>query len=292
MKSRRTHGRVTRQKPPYTLHLISDATGTLARHMISAVMTQFPQLNVKQVYHVFNNRKDEIEKTIRTFKRRDHLVFFALLDPEAKQAIHSACVERKIPHYDLTGSLVQFICDHTHTEPVNELTRLHQTDTGYFQRISAMEFTAQHDDSRGLNTLEQADIVIVGLSRVSKSPSSIYLGAMGFKVANVSITRETGFPPELEKVRKKTVAFTLQPRLLHQIRHKRLRSYREFAAEHNLSELSYYNLRSVIEEVVFAETEFRRRGYPILDITNMTVEEIAANVLRTLGTNRRDLCYN
>jgi [pyruvate, water dikinase]-phosphate phosphotransferase / [pyruvate, water dikinase] kinase len=292
MKSRPSHKSAARRKPPYTLHLISDATGTLARHMISAVLTQFPQLNVKQVYHVFNNRKDEIEKTIGTFKNRNHLVFFALLDPESKQAIHNACVERKIPHYDLTGSLVQFICDHTQTKPVNELTRLHQTDTGYFQRISAMEFTAQHDDSRGLNTLGQADVVIVGLSRVSKSPSSIYLGAMGFKVANVSITRETGFPPELDVVKKKIIAFTLQPRLLHQIRHKRVKSYQEFATEHNLTDLSYCNLRAVVEEVVFAETEFRRRSYPILDITNMTVEEVAANVLRILGTNRADLAYN
>ncbi len=292
MRNRNRTTRSPRRKPPFTLHLVSDATGTLARHMISAVLTQFPQLKVKQVYHVFNNRKDEIEKTINTFRSRNHIVFFALLDPEAKQAIHTACVERKIPHYDLTGSLVQFICDHTHTKPVNELTRLHQTDTGYFQRISAMEFTAQHDDSRGLNTLGQADIVIVGLSRVSKSPSSIYLGAMGFKVANVSITRETGFPPELDKVRKKTIAFTLQPRLLHQIRHKRVKSYQEFATEHNLTDLSYCNLRSVVEEVVFAETEFRRRGYPILDITNMTVEETAANVLCVLGTNRKDLSYH
>jgi [pyruvate, water dikinase]-phosphate phosphotransferase / [pyruvate, water dikinase] kinase len=292
MKSRRSGAGKPRRETPYTLHLISDATGTLARHMISAVLTQFPQLNVKQIYHVFNSRKDEIERTIAAFRHRNHLVFFALLDPEAKQTIHKACVERKIPHYDLTGSLVQFISDHTGTQPVNQLSRLHQTDSGYFHRIAAMEFTAQHDDGRGLATLGQADLVIVGLSRVSKSPSSIYMGSLGFKVANVSITRETGFPPELDAVKKKIIAFTLQPRRLHEIRHKRLRSYQKFAAEHNLADLSYYNLRSVVEEVVFAETEYRKRGYPVLDITSMTVEEIAANVLRILGTNRRDLSYH
>lgn len=279
------------KKPLYTLHIISDATGTLARHVINAVLTQFPDLNVKQIYHVFQNRKDEVEKTIRTFKRRNHLVFFALLDPECKQLIHDACVQRKIPHYDLTGSIVQFISDHTRTSPVNELARLHQTDTGYFQRIAAMEFTAQHDDSRGLHTLDQAELVIVGLSRVSKSPSSIYLGSLGFKVANVSITPQTGFPAELNKVKKKTIAFTLQPKRLHDIRRARFKDYRQHA-EGQMEDLAYYNLRAVVEEVVWAEREYRRRGYPLLDITNMTVEEVAANVLRVLGTRRKDLAYH
>ncbi len=278
--------------PIYTLHLISDATGSLANHTINAVLTQFPGLKVKQIYHVFQDRRDEIEKTIRSFGRRNHLVFFALLDPESKAAIHVACVEKKIPHFDLTGSLVQFISDHTGVLPVNQLARLHQTDSGYFHRISAMEFTARHDDSRGLQTLEQADLVIVGLSRVSKSPASIYLGSLGYKVANVSITRETGFPDELKKVRKKIIAFTVQPKRLHEIRHKRFEDYEKYAAEKHLADLPYYDLRSVVEEVVFAEREYRKRGYPVLDITRMTIEEIAANVLRLLGTKRKDLRYH
>lgn len=282
----------TARAPVYTLHIISDATGTLARHMINAVLTQFPQLNVKEIFHIFKNRKDEIEKTIQTFKRRNHLVFFALLDPECKQAIHDACSAMKVPHYDLTGSLVQFISDHTGVLPVNELSRLHQTDSGYFQRIAAMEYTARHDDSRGLDTLDQADVVIVGLSRVSKSPSSIYLGSLGYKVANVSITPQTGFPEELDKVKKKAIAFTLQPKRLHEIRHARLKDYRKFAMHSEMEEMPYDNLRTVIEEVVWAEREFRKRGYPILEITNLTVEEVAANVLRVLGTKRKDVRYH
>lgn len=282
----------TAPKPVYTIHIVSDATGTLARTVINAVLTQFPDLQVKQVYHVFQNRKDEVEKTIGTFKSRNHLVFFALLDPECKQVIHNACVERRIPHYDLTGSIVQFISDHTHTQPVNELSRLHQTDAGYFQRIAAMDFTAQHDDGRGLQTLQNADLVIVGLSRVSKSPSSIYLGSLGYKVANVSITPQTGFPAELDKVKKKIVAFTLQPKRLQEIREKRLQNYRAQATAHTMDDVAYDNLRAIVEEVVYAEREYRKRGYPILDITNMTVEEIAANVLRLLGTKRKDLRYH
>ncbi|MCU0242884.1 MAG: kinase/pyrophosphorylase [Vicinamibacteria bacterium] len=278
--------------PTYTLHLISDATGTLARHVINAVLTQFPALKVRQVYHVFQNRKDEVEKTIRAFKRRHHLVFFALIDPECKQLIHETCVRMKIPHFDLTGSIVQFISDHTHTRPANELARLHQTDAGYFQRVSAMDYTARHDDSRGLETLHQADIVIVGPSRVSKSPSSIYLSSLGYKVANVSIAPEIPIPKELGRVRRKIVAFTIQPKLLQQIRQKRVKELADRAFLAQAEGWSYCDLPSVVREVVWAESEYRRRGYPILDVTDLTIEEIAATVLRLLGTQRKDLAYH
>jgi regulator of PEP synthase PpsR (kinase-PPPase family) len=115
---------------------------------------------------------------------------------------------------------------------------------------------------------------------------------MGYKVANVSISRETGFPKELNKVRKRTIAFTVQPKTLQSIRHKRLAEFEKAAARKKTPEIPYAGLRSVIEEVVYAETEYRRRGYPILDITGMTVEEIAANVLRLVGTKRKDLLYH
>jgi regulator of PEP synthase PpsR (kinase-PPPase family) len=281
-------------RPTYTIHLISDATGTLARHVVNAVLTQFPRLHVRQLFHVFQNRKDEVEKTIRTFKRRNHLVFFALLDPECRQLIHDACTRLRIPHLDLTESIVHFIADNTRTRPAYEVGRLHRTDTGYFQRVAAMDYTARHDDSRGLDTLAEADIVIVGVSRVSKSPSSMYLSSMGYKVANVSITPETGFPRELARVRAKTVAFTIQPRRLQEIRQKRLGAYERQAALMGLEgvmDSSYSDLRSVVREVAHAEAEYRRRGYPILDVTNLTVEEVAATVLRLLGTHRRDLAY-
>jgi [pyruvate, water dikinase]-phosphate phosphotransferase / [pyruvate, water dikinase] kinase len=284
-----------RKQPTYTIHLISDATGTLARHVVNAVLTQFPRLHVRQLFHVFQNRRDEVEKTIKTFKRRHHLVFFALLDPECRQLIHDTCTRMRIPHLDLTESIVHFIADNTRTRPAYEVGRLHQTDTGYFQRVAAMDFAARHDDSRGLDTLAEADIVIVGVSRVSKSPSSMYLSSMGYKVANVSVTPETGFPKELARVRAKTIAFTLQPKRLQEIRRKRFSAYERQAALKGLEDLmdsSYSDLRSVVREVAHAEAEYRRRGYPILDVTNLTVEEIAATVLRMLGPRRKDLAYH
>lgn len=279
-------------KHPYTLHIISDATGTLARSVISAVLTQFPDLQARQIYHVFTQGKEEVDKAIQSFGKRNNIVFYALLDPEAKQAINVACVTRKIPHHDLTGALVQFISDHTGVLPVNKIGRLHQADTEYIERLEAMKFTAQHDDSLHLDTLEHADIVIVGLSRLSKSPTSMYMGSLGYKVANVSIAPETGFPKQLDAVKKKIVAFTIQPKLLRDIRVKRLKGYHPPTRENGIHNLNYTDQRAVIREVMNAEQEYTRRGYPILDITGMTIEEITANVLRLLGTKRKNMAYH
>ena len=150
-----------------TLHIVSDATGTLARHLISTVLTQFPDLNLRQVYHTFVQNDDDIQGVVKQLRRTRNLVVFGLIKPEHKKQLCMACDRLRIPRFDLTGSLVQFIADHTFTAPVNELSRLHETDAGYFKRIEAMEFTAQHDDSRRIDTIDQADVVIIGLSRVS-----------------------------------------------------------------------------------------------------------------------------
>jgi len=275
----------------YTLHVVSDASGNLAGHLIHSVVTQFPDIHFKLKYHLFQNKPEALEETLSHIESGRHLVFHALLDPDLKLMTHRVCRERRVDDFDLTGSLVQFIADHTDTPPVNELSRLHATGHGYFRRIRAMEFTAQHDDNRRLDSLEEADIVIVGLSRVSKSPTSYFLGAKGYRVANVAISRETGFPEELEAVRDRTVAFTIRPKDLHDIRLRRFTGFQDEIEGRNLEELPYYHLRSIVSEVAWAEKEFRAREYPLIKITNHTVEELGSLVLTVLELDEEDIFF-
>ncbi len=269
-----------RRPKKFTLHIVSDGTGNLAAHMITAILSQFPNVKIDCVFHVFQHSLEKINETTRKFRPGNDIVLHALVDPQLKLAMETACVERDIPHFDLTGSLVQFISDHIGVAPVNELSRLHQVNAGYFQRIEAFEFTAQHDDGLGLQSIEHAEIVIVGVSRVSKSPTSMFLASRGYKVANVSITPTTGFPAELDKVQDRVVAFTVQPKRLHEIRAVRL-------AASNLHDTSYDSLREVVREVSQANAEYAARGYPVIDITQMTVEQTAATVLETLKIPRK-----
>jgi hypothetical protein len=120
----------------------------------------------------------------------------------------------------------------------------------------------------------------------------MYMGSLGYKVANVSIAPETGFPKELDAVKKRVVAFTIQPRLLRDIRAKRLKDYQPPSHKDGIHNLKYVDQRAVIREVMNAEREYAKRGYPILDITGMTIEEITANVLRLLGTKRKNMAYH
>jgi len=144
-----------------------------------------------------------------------------------------------------------------------------------------MEFTLEHDDSLGLSTLGETDVVIVGVSRVSKSPTALYLGSRGYKVANVSISPQAGFPKVLAKIsKKKIVAFTTQPKRLHEIRVERARRMGAAGTD-------YDDLDKIIEEVMAAEAEYRARGYPIIDVTNLTIEQTAAWILDALKLRDR-----
>lgn len=273
----------------WTLHVISDATGNLGSHMLHSVLTQFPQDRFRLEYHLFANQEAEIRKHLASMDADHHLVFHGVLLPEHKQLVHELCEARGVPNYDLTGGVVDFLSAQTGLKPANDPSKLHPVDQQYFARIRAMEFTAQHDDNRRLESIDQSDIVIVGLSRVSKSPTSTWLGSLGYKVANVAISQETGFPKELAGVQDRTVAFTTRPRDLWQIRRRRFEGFQEKISEQDLEQLPYYDLRSIVSEVSWAEKEYRARKYPIFDISGQTVEEVAARVITTLKPKGRDL---
>lgn len=275
----------------FELHILSDATGGLASHMTHSVLTQFPKEAFRMRYHLFVRSEEDVRKHIGGVKGKGHLLLHRLLRPEHKALLQSLCREKGIPEYDVTGGLTEFVAKHTGLKPFLDPDRLHRADEQYFRRIAAMEFTAQHDDNRRMDSLDEADIVIVGLSRVSKSPTSTWLGSMGYKVGNVAIARETGFPRELEAVRDRTVAFTTRPRELWNIRRRRFDGFKQKISEQEIEQLPYYDLRSIVSEVAWAEKEYRARSYPIIDISGQTVEEVAARVVTLLRPDPHDLLH-
>lgn len=273
------------------LHILSDATGGLASHMTHSVLTQFPKEAFRMKYHLFVRSEEDVRRHVGGLEGKTHLLLHRLLRPEHKALLRKLCAEKGIPEYDVTGGLTEFIAKNTGMEPFLDPARLHIPDEQYFRRIAAMEFTAQHDDNRRMDTLDEADIVIVGLSRVSKSPTSTWLGSMGYKVGNVAIAPETGFPKELDAVRDRTVAFTTRPRELWNIRRRRFDRFKEKISEQEIEQLPYYDLRSIVSEVSWAEKEYRARSYPIIDISGQTVEEVAARVVTLLKPDTHDILH-
>lgn len=263
----------------YTLHLIAAGAGELLSGLAVVAVSQFPDAALEVVTHPLQSDLSKLTATLESLSGKRPIVLHALADATAKRVVRNTCVVRRIPHLDVTGPLINFVSDCVGQLPQNDVSRLHQLDAAYQRRIEAMEFAMEHDDSLGLPSLQEAQIVIVGVSRVSKSPTTLYLGSRGFKVANVSISPATGFPAELTRLpKKKVVAFTTQPKRLQEIRAERARRMGAPGAD-------YEDLESVIHEVMAAESEYRRRGYRIIDVTNLTIEQTAAQVLEALKLN-------
>jgi hypothetical protein len=265
----------------YTVHLIAAAAGELLSGLAAVAASQFPGVEFQIMAHPLRDTIEKIEETLAALAGERPIVLHALADQAAKQLVRNTCVARRIPHFDATGPLFNFLSDCVGEVPQNDVSRLHRLDAAYRRRIEAMEFTLEHDDSLGLGTLRETDVVIVGVSRVSKSPTALYLGARGYKVANVSISPQTGFPKVLAKIsKKKIVAFTTQPKRLHEIRVERARRMGSPGTD-------YDDLDKIIAEVMAAETEYRARGYPIIDVTDLTIEQTAARILETLKLRPR-----
>lgn len=260
----------------YTVHVIAAGAGELLNGLASVAITQFPDIQFRVISHALQDTTEKLETTLNGLSGERPIVLHALADDAAKLSVRNACVVRHIPHFDATGQLVSFFSDCVGRLPRNDVSRLHQLDAGYQRRIEAMEFALEHDDSLGMHSLSEADIVIVGVSRVSKTPTTLYLGSRGYKAANVSISQETGIPPELARIsKKKIVGFTTQPKRLRQIRAERARSM-------GLEGTSYDDLRSIARELMAAEAEYRRRGFAIIDVTDLTIEQTVAQILETL----------
>lgn len=261
----------------YTVHLIAAASGELLGGLAAVAITQFPETQFKVVPHPLQNTSKKLQATLDQLSGERPIVLHALADEAAKLLVRNTCVVRQIPHFDATGQLVSFFSDCVGILPQNDVTRLHQLDSTYQRRIEAMEFTLEHDDSLGLRSLKEAEVVIVGLSRMCKTPTALYLGSRGYKAANVSISQESGIPPELFRIsKKKVVAFTSQPKRLQEIRAKR-------ASEMGVQGTPYDDLASIIREVMWAEDKYRRRGYAIIDVTDLTIEQTFARILEVLN---------
>lgn len=261
---------------PFVIHLISGSTGDLLLRMASVATTQFSNVKFKIEPHPLADTHEKIEQILNSIDDPKPIVIHGLADTTAKQFVRSYCVRHRIWHFDATGPLFDFLADCVGHLPDNDLSTLHRVDAAYQRRIAAMEFAMEHDDGLGTATLYDADIVIIGPSRVSKSPTTLYLASRGYKVANVSIAPETGFPPELKRARKKrTVALTMQPKRLQEIRRERM----EISGAPGTN---YDSLQEIIREMLSYEAECEKRGYPLIEVTNLTIEQTAVTILEQL----------
>ena len=283
----------TRRKPnnsravqaPINVHLVSELTGNLARQMVTTAMSQFPSVDYSLHEHPFCNTIESLRVARNAIDPEAvSLVFSALTQTRLKRSLIKWCERREIDHWELMQPLVDFVATQTGRREIRDTSRMHRCDQEYLRRIDAWEFTLRHDDSLGLETVGQADLILAGVSRVGKTPLAAYLGSLGYRVANISLVRNTAVPPEVKEHRERIVGLTIDAERLTNIRKRRFelnrfaKAYRDNSGRSH----SYCSGKSALDDVLFAEQQFRRLGIPILDITTMTVEESGSRILNLL----------
>ena len=259
------------------VYVLSDSTGNLARHTLAAVLTQFPPGSITTRYHSFIRTEQRLAEALDQIRRHPGAVCHAFVSDAHKQKISEFCNAAGLAHYDLTAGMVAFLSQITQQTPRSDLSSIHRIDDHYKRRIGAIEFTLTHDDGLGLSTLAEADIVLAGVSRTGKTPTSIYLAQQGYRVANVSLAMEV--PPAVQLLslpKKKVVGLIISPQQLVMIRARRAAGWR-------MDQTSYGRPSHVAREIAWARQLFASQGWPILDVTDQAIEETAAKIIEVLG---------
>jgi regulator of PEP synthase PpsR (kinase-PPPase family) len=262
---------------PKVLHLLSDSTGNLGQHMVTAFLTQFPVGAFVLRRWPFLTTEEQIWETLWRLSDEPGIVMHAVVSPTAKKMINGVCERHHWPVCDLTGSFVDFLASASGIAPTPDVNRLHDMSPEYRARIKAMEFTLEHDDGLGLETLHEAQIVLVGVSRTSKTPTSIYLGQQGYRVANIALAMQVEPPQQLLALKtKNVVGLLINPRTLSEIRTNRNVSWR-------MTDTNYNELHSVSKELAWSRALFEKQGWHTLDVTDQAIEETAGRIIHMLG---------
>jgi [pyruvate, water dikinase]-phosphate phosphotransferase / [pyruvate, water dikinase] kinase len=259
---------------PVELHVISDATGETAARLVLALEAQFPDQEFEEIRHPRVDSVAHLRLAVDRMKGRPAVVVYTLVDPELREEMRRLCRRARLHYCDLLGHPIDAIARVSGMNAKMKPGARPPLNEQYFKRISAMEFAVKFDDGVGTG-LHEADIVLVGVSRTSKTPLSIYLGYMGFRSANVPIVRGIEPPPDLFKIdRNKIVGLTIDAERLSEIRTERVKLMH--------GSRRYADLEEVYEELDYASSVHRRLGCPVLEVTEASIEETAHRIIRVV----------
>ena len=260
------------------IYLLSDATGETAEKMVLAAMTQFRDKPVRLI-RVNNVRtKNQVYEALDEALEKNALVVYTIVNRELAHMAHDECDGLGLTSIDLLTPLLMKVAHCVGRSPKETPGLLHGVDEAYFRRIEAIEFTVKQDDGQEPRNLYLADIVLVGISRTSKTPLSIYLAHRGWKVANVPLVKGIDPPSELFEIDPKRIAaLIIDPQRLVEVRAARLRNLGQDPRA------AYADYEEIEEELKFAKKFFRGHPWAVIDVSSKAVEETANEVLVRLG---------
>ena len=268
----------------FHLHLVSDATGETLRGVARACFVQFDGIEPVEHHWPLVRTKGQIEKIVRDIEEHQGIVLFTIVKEELRTALEIGCSRLHIPCISVLDPVIHALTAFLGLESSGKSGRQHALDANYFDRMDAMTYTLNHDDGQSTHDLGNADIVLVGVSRTSKTPTCIYLANRGLKAANVPIVPDMQLPHVFDTLSGDgaplIVGLTTDPKRLVQVRRNRLR-----LLDHD-ADTNYVDPEIVRAEVTTARRLFSDRNWPVIDVTRRSIEETAATILQYLERER------
>lgn len=266
-------------KPTGTVYILSDGTGETASLMTRAALVQYQNIDVSLIRCKNIRNADQISAILEEVHENKGLIVYTVVSQDLRSLIEKKSLEKKMIAIDLLGPLLHGLDNYFHmSNTPMKAGILRNIDEKYFKRIEAIEFTVKHDDGKELRDLEGADIILVGISRTSKTPLSIFLSHKGWKVVNVPLVLNVPPPKEIFEVdQRKIVALTIDPEKLMKIRQNRILKMGDNNTE-------YANLKNILSEIEYANELFKKnKKWPVFDVTSRALEETASEIVKIIS---------
>ena len=263
----------------YQVYQVSDSTGETLDRIFLAIKAQFSNFNCKTIHYSFTRTENQIDKIISKCEEENNIIIlYTIVDKKLAKYITAKAKENNIPCFEVLGNLIADFSRLLEQEASRIPSGQHVLDAEYYKRIEAVQFTMSHDDGKILSDLEKSDVILIGISRTSKTPTSIYLANRGYKVANIPIIPNKNIPLQLIEDSKKTCVIGLvcdATRLLD-VRRNRIQSMQEDRPG------NYTNEQEILTELENSKKLFKKYNWPIIDVTRKSVEETAASIIKIL----------
>lgn len=281
------HTRSTTLTQPVTqrffhLHLVSDATGETLNTVAKAAAAQYADFRPIAHIYALVRTASQLHRALREIEEQPGIVLFTLINPDLRAQLEQQCESMGVPCLSILDPIISALSQYLNAASRPQVGGQHALNSDYFRRIDAINFTMSHDDGQGVEDLEKADVVILGVSRTSKTPTAVYLAQRGIRTANIPIVPRVPVPRQLIELQGPLiVGLIASAERIAQIRRHRLLSLKESRAT------DYIDPRQITDELMFMKTLCSTHDWPMVDVTRRSVEEIAATILNMLSATKR-----
>jgi [pyruvate, water dikinase]-phosphate phosphotransferase / [pyruvate, water dikinase] kinase len=262
----------------FYLHLVSDATGTTLQGLARACLAQFDDVNPSEKFWNFIRTPEQLDQVIEGIAETPGPVLFTLVEKDLRKKLREACTKLSLPCVPVLDPVLKGLSQYLGKTSKNEPGVQYELNAAYFERIDAVDFAIHHDDGQSLETIENADVILVGASRTSKTPTCFYLANRGVRAANIPLVPGVPLDSNLFLHRNPLYVGLIEtPERLVELRRNRLKSGE--ILDHRFTTNTYLSLDAVDEEIKKARRLFSAHGWPVIDVTRRSVEETAAEIM-------------